>query len=110
MTRLLIAGCGYVGAALGQVLARESHSVWGLRRRPASLPPAIRPFEADLSIPVSLKQLPADLDFVFYLASPGGNDDALYRATYVDGLRHLLEALDKLQTNYKFQALNKKPF
>ncbi len=94
MARVLIAGCGYVGTALGEVLARESHSVWGLRRRPASLPPAIRPFEADLSLPVSLKELPAALDFVFYLASPGGSDDALYRAVYVDGLRNLLEALD----------------
>ena len=94
MARVLIAGCGYVGTALGEELARESHAVWGLRRRPASLPPAIRPLEADLSIPVSLKPLPAALDYVFYLASPGGDDDALYRAAYVDGLRNLLEALD----------------
>jgi nucleoside-diphosphate-sugar epimerase len=94
MARVLIAGCGYVGSALGEVLARESHTVWGMRRRPAALPAAIRPFEADLSIPISLKELPAALDFVFYLASPGGNDDALYRAVYVDGLRNLLEALD----------------
>ena len=30
---------------------------------------------------------------VFYTAAPNGTDDAAYRAIYVDGLRHVLEAL-----------------
>jgi nucleoside-diphosphate-sugar epimerase len=33
------------------------------------------------------------LDTVFYTAAPNGSDEAAYRAIYVDGLRHVLEAL-----------------
>ena len=95
MSRVLIAGCGYVGEALGAQLAADSHTVWGLRRRPLSLPPGVLPIAADLAVPTTLEGLPSDLDVVFYMAAPGGSDDALYRATYVDGLRHLLEALGK---------------
>ena len=93
MARVLIAGCGYVGAALGAALDRESHAVFGLRRRAASLPWGVRPIEADLAIPSSLRELPPQLDFVFFLAAPGGRDDALYRGLYVEGLRNLLAAL-----------------
>ncbi len=94
MARILIAGCGYVGSALGQSLALDAHDVWGLRRRPASLPLGVRPISADLAVPGTLKDLPPDLDAVFYMAAPGGRDDALYRVAYVDGLRSLLDALD----------------
>ena len=95
MSRVLIAGCGYVGVALGEQLAADSHTVWGLRRRPLSLPRGVLPIAADLAVPTTLEGLPSDLDVVFYMAAPGGSDDALYRAAYVDGLRHLLEALGK---------------
>ena len=93
MSRILIAGCGYVGTALAGTLVADSHTVWGLRRHWPSAPSGVRPIEADLSIPATLAGLPADPDFVFYLASPGGTEDPLYRVTYVDGLRNLLEAL-----------------
>jgi nucleoside-diphosphate-sugar epimerase len=93
MARCLIAGCGYVGAALGERLAAEGHTVFGLRRRPLRPPPGVQLVEADLGVPASLARLPGVLDFVLYLASPGGAEDALYRAAYVDGQRNLYEAL-----------------
>jgi nucleoside-diphosphate-sugar epimerase len=95
VARILIAGCGYVGAALGEALAQDGEEVWGLRRRTAGLPERIRPLEADLGLPRSLRGLPPDLDFVLFMAAPGGGDDALYRAVYVEGLRNLLTALDE---------------
>lgn len=93
MARVLIVGCGYVGSALGQRLAADDHEVWGLRRRPVSMPPGVQPLAGDISSPRSLKELPADLDFVFYLVSPGGRDDPHYRAAYVDGVKGLRQAL-----------------
>jgi nucleoside-diphosphate-sugar epimerase len=93
MARVLIAGCGYVGAALGALLDRDSHAVFGLRRRAGALPWGVRPIEADLGIPSTLRELPPQLDFVFFMAAPAGRDDALYRALYVDGLRNLQAAL-----------------
>jgi nucleoside-diphosphate-sugar epimerase len=93
MTNILIAGCGYVGTALGMRLAAAGHAVWGMRRAAEDLPPNIRHLAGDLSVPQTLQDLPPGLEVVFYTAAPNGADDAAYRAIYVDGLRHLLEAL-----------------
>jgi nucleoside-diphosphate-sugar epimerase len=93
VARVLIAGCGYVGSALGERLAAEGHEVWGLRRSGGGLPAAIRPVAADLTDPQTLRQLPPALEVVFYTAAPDRADDAAYRTVYVDGLRHLLAAL-----------------
>jgi nucleoside-diphosphate-sugar epimerase len=93
MARVLIAGCGYLGAALGAMLDRDSHAVFGLRRRSGTLPWGVRPIEADLVIPSTLRELPPQIDFVFFMAAPAGRDDALYRTLYVEGLGNLLGAL-----------------
>ena len=93
MANVLIAGCGYVGTALGIRLASEGHVVWGLRRRTDALPSSIRPFVADLTVPETLRALPPGLDFVFYTASADASDDDSYRAAYVEGLHNLLSAL-----------------
>mgnify|MGYP001620002551 CR=1 FL=1 len=94
MANVLIAGCGYVGTALGTRLASEGHVVWGLRRRPDALPSSIRPFVADLTVPETLEALPPGLDVVFYTASADASDDDSYRAAYVEGLHNLLRAFD----------------
>jgi len=91
---VLIAGCGYLGNALGAALLCDAHEVWGLKRRPVGLALGIRPVEADLGLAATLRDLPTGLDFAFYMVSPGGADDALYRAAYVEGLRNFLEALE----------------
>ena len=91
--RILIAGCGDVGAALGVELATGGHEVWGLRRDPAGLPAAIRPLRADLTRPATLIGLPRAIDIVVYTAAPGEPTDGGYRAIYVEGLQGLLQAL-----------------
>jgi nucleoside-diphosphate-sugar epimerase len=92
MANILIAGCGYVGTALGMRLA-VAHVVWGMRRAAEDLPSNIRYLAGDLGVPQTLQDLPPDLDLVFYTAAPNGANDAAYRTIYVDGLRNLLEAL-----------------
>lgn len=94
MARVLIAGCGYVGTALGVRLAAEGHTIWGMRRHPDALSGGVRAIIADLTEPKSLQSLPSGLDFVFYTAAPDVSSDETYRATYVDGLRHMLHALE----------------
>lgn len=95
MARVLIAGCGYVGEALGKRLLADDHEVWGLRRNPRSLPAGIETITADLAQPEDLADLPGGIDVVFYLVSPNGSEDALYRRAYVDGLRGLTGALHR---------------
>lgn len=101
MARVLIAGFGYVGAELGRVLVGDSHSVWGLSRHPGTPTPGVEPIAADLGVPRSLEELPPNLDYVFYMASPGGSDDALYRMAYVVGLSNLIEALTRAEQRPK---------
>jgi nucleoside-diphosphate-sugar epimerase len=93
MARILIAGCGDVGTALGQNLGAAGHEVWGLKRRPTDLPPVIRPLAADLADPATLTRLPPDLDVIVYSAAAAGFSEAQYRAAYTDGVRNLLDAL-----------------
>jgi len=95
MSNLLIAGCGYVGAALARVRVERGDNVFGLRRNPVDVPPGVMPIAADLAVPRTLAELPAAFDVVVYAASPGGRDDAFYRTTYVEGLRNLLAALSE---------------
>ena len=83
MGRILIAGCGYVGEALGARLIEDGHEVFGLRRKPRSLPARIQPIEADLADRRALRALPEGLDQVFYLVSPSGSEDTHYRHAYV---------------------------
>ena len=91
--RVLIAGCGYAGCALGERLAAEGHTVFGLRRNPGSLPPSIRSVAADLASPDSLDTLPRKLDCVIHAVSPDGSSDSDYRAAYVEGFRNLVRML-----------------
>jgi nucleoside-diphosphate-sugar epimerase len=88
---VLIAGCGDLGTALGVELAAAGDEVVGLRRHPEVLPPALRPFAADLEKPETLQALPA-VDAVVYAAAAESSTDEAYRRAYVDGLRHLLAA------------------
>jgi nucleoside-diphosphate-sugar epimerase len=93
MPRVLIAGCGDVGTALGLLLAADGHEVFGLRRDPGRLPAAIRPLAGDLTGVASLTAIPDGVDLVAYTAAADRFDDDAYRRAYVDGLANLLGAL-----------------
>ncbi len=91
--RTLIAGCGYVGVALGERLVADGHEVWGLRRNGSGLPASIRPIAADLGDASQLQNLPSELDYVVYAASAGEGSEAAYRRAYVAGLGNILAGL-----------------
>jgi nucleoside-diphosphate-sugar epimerase len=93
VARVLIAGCGDVGTALGLLLAADGHEVFGLRRNPDRLPAPIRPLAGDLGDPASLGAIPDGVELVVYTAAADRFDDAAYRRAYVDGVAHLLGAL-----------------
>jgi len=92
--KVLIAGCGYVGSALGVELLADGDEVWGLRRDPSQLPAGFSPLAADLESPADLRDLPAGLDAVVYCAGADESTDAAYQRAYVTGLSHLLHALE----------------
>ncbi|MBW1886105.1 MAG: SDR family oxidoreductase [Deltaproteobacteria bacterium] len=96
MATVLIAGCGYVGTALGQMLVADGHQVFGLKRNPEDLPKGLKPIRADLALPETLVQLPNSIDYVFYTAGAGRADEESYRRSYLDGMGRLLSSLTDL--------------
>ena len=93
MYRILIAGCGDIGAALGTRLLADGHAVWGLRRSAAALPAGMHALRMDLTNPAALDELPEGFDAVFYIVTPDAYDDAAYASAFVRGTENLLRAL-----------------
>jgi len=96
MSRVLIAGCGYVGGALAERLLVDGCQVWGLRRSVGALPRGVRRLVGDLTRPGALVDLPVGVDYAIYAAGAKVRDEAAYRATYLDGLGNLLRALSDM--------------
>lgn len=93
--RVLLAGCGDLGLRVARQLLARGDRVWALRRTPpAGETQGIQWLRGDLCQPESLRNLPAGITRLVYLPTPDRRDEAAYRATFVDGLRHLLQALE----------------
>jgi nucleoside-diphosphate-sugar epimerase len=91
---ILIAGCGYVGAALCDALSRQGCHVWALRRSAAPLPPGVSPIIADLLDEASLTlSIPPNLDAVVYCASPPDASATAYEQLYLGGLQRVLRVV-----------------
>ncbi len=93
MARVLIAGCGYLGQALGLHLVQEGHFVCGLRRSREGLPTELCWSRADLTRTETLGNLPGPFDVVFYTAGADRRTEEGYQAAYVQGLSTLIQAL-----------------
>jgi nucleoside-diphosphate-sugar epimerase len=92
--RVLVAGCGDVGSRVARLLRDAGAEVWGLRRSHVPLLDGVVPVQADLTDAASLRELPEGIDRLVYLPTPDARDRAAYRSVFVDGLQHLLDALD----------------
>lgn len=93
--RIVLAGCGDLGLRVAARLLAAGDEVWALRRSPPrEAPPGLHWLGSDLTAPATLEGLPRGVHRVVYLPAPDIRDRAAYRALFVDGLRHLLEALD----------------
>lgn len=93
--RILLAGCGDLGLRVATLLLAQGAAVWALRRQsPAKAPQGLRWVGADLTAPHTWSSLPGGITRLVYLPAPDMRDRAAYRALFVDGFRHLLDALD----------------
>lgn len=92
---VLVAGCGWLGEAIGRRLVADGHRVTGIRRdaaRAAALAAAgIEPLALDLSRAGAERALPA-VDAVVACQSAREDSAEAYRAAYVDATRTLLAA------------------
>jgi nucleoside-diphosphate-sugar epimerase len=92
---VLIAGCGDIGLRVAKRLLARGDQVWALRRHlPAADGSGIHWLQGDLTQPDTLRDLPDGITQLVYLPTPDERDPIAYRTLFVDGLRHLLDALD----------------
>ena len=94
MSRILIAGCGDVGTALGLTLCRSGHEVFGARRTARVLPASLHPLAVDLTDRRAIERAVPAVDIVVYAVAAGRRDEGAYRRAYVDGVSALLEVLE----------------
>ena len=94
MSRVLIAGCGDVGTALGLALGRSGHEVFGARRSAHLLPAPLHGLTVDLTDRGAIERAVPAVDIVVYAVAAGRRDEGAYRRAYVDGVSALLEALE----------------
>ncbi|GLQ95840.1 NAD-dependent epimerase/dehydratase family protein [Dyella mobilis] len=93
--RVLLAGCGDLGLRVAEGLKARGDEVFALRRHPVvEDDEAVRWIQADLTRPETLSGLPDGISQLIYLPAPKARERSAYRATFVDGQRHLLYALD----------------
>ncbi len=94
MSRILIAGCGDVGTALGLALGERGHEVFGARRSARRLPAPLRPVPVDLTDARSVERAIPAVEVVVYAVAAGSRDEGAYRRAYVEGVSTLLEVLE----------------
>jgi len=98
--RVLLAGCGDLGLRVARQLLARGDQVWALRRSVVTVEgDGIHWLHGDLGRPDSLRSLPQDITQLVYLPAPDkgrpeARGEAAYRNLFVDGLRHVLSALD----------------
>lgn len=89
---VLLVGCGELGADVGQRLAAQGHAVLALRRRADRVPQPLQGLSMDLTrgrpdLP------PLDLAYLVVALTARPRTEENYRATYVEGMTHALDAL-----------------
>lgn len=95
---VLIAGCGWLGAALGRRLLARGDRAVGIRRDPARAGAlralGIEPLCLDLTAPGAAERVPR-CDAIVACQAAGGDSVEAYRAAYVDASRALLRAAER---------------
>jgi nucleoside-diphosphate-sugar epimerase len=90
---VLLVGCGDLGADIGGRLAARGHDVLAIRRRAELVPSPLHGLSADLTCEAPALPALALSHLVVALTARPRTEES-YRATYVDGLRRALDALE----------------
>jgi nucleoside-diphosphate-sugar epimerase len=93
--KILIAGCGWLGRAVGRALIERGEAVVGVRRTPEGRGElesiGIEPLILDLAAPDAAGSLPDDVDAVVACPAPRAAGVEAYTRAYVVALRTLLD-------------------
>jgi nucleoside-diphosphate-sugar epimerase len=121
--RILLAGGGDLGTRVARrlLLSNPAPTLWALRRHPPTddaprdhrlaapqddapqdhrlaAPqdgaPQVQWLAADVTQPQTLRKLPTGITRLVYALAPDARTESAYRGVFIDGLQHLLQALD----------------
>lgn len=97
---IAIAGCGWLGSALGAHLLRQGHRVTAIRRNPQRLAEladlGLEPLALDLGDPKAHLALPGDIEAIVACQSARSDSAEGYRAAYLTANETLLRAAERL--------------
>src|SRR5207244_10270844 len=95
ISRVLIAGCGYLGRAVADLFVGRGWEVEGWTKSAESAQRlSTKPYPVlavDLALEHRVRAQTENFDAVIHCASTRGGDVDLYRHVYLDGARRLLE-------------------
>ena len=102
MSRILIAGCGYVGEATADLFHSAGWNVEGwVHSKESALRLSLKPYAIhaiDISKRGEVANRAERFDAVIHCASSRGGDAEAYRRIYLEGARHLLETFPDAKT------------
>jgi nucleoside-diphosphate-sugar epimerase len=102
MARILIAGCGDIGSAVGTMLVDDGHEVYGLKRHPPEEMQRIRYIKADLTKSGDIEQIDTNFDLVIYILTPDDRSEHAYRRAFVIGVNNLLTVFSRKNIDARF--------
>lgn len=91
MPRVLIAGCGYLGQATADLFHADGWEAEGWTKSPNDIEKPYPVIACDISDRAVVNARPANFDFVIHSTSTRGGDVDLYRRTYLEGARNLVD-------------------
>ena len=91
MRRVLIAGCGYVGQATADLFHSAGWEVEGWTKSGEQIEKPYPIIAVDIAARDEVNARPENFDAVIHCASTRGGDVDLYRRTYLEGARNLLD-------------------
>lgn len=88
MSKILLAGVGYVGTATAGLLS--GHELFGLRRDPGKANPnGVQVFASDIATGAGLLQVPRDIVQILIALSPGARTEEAYARAYPQAVEQL---------------------
>ncbi len=94
--RIALIGCGDIGCRVGSLLVKQGAEIHAFRRNIQQLPATFHAQTMDVQAPETLSTLStSNFDYIVVTLSPDTLSDEAYAATYVNGLKHILQAINR---------------
>ena len=102
MARILIAGCGDIGAAAAQRLVYYGHEVVGLKRHPPEHDDKLIYIKSDLTSMRDVEALDTRFDLVIFILTPDDRSELSYRNAFELAANNLLKRFSQNDRDTKF--------